>query len=329
MFKHGKMFKVMANFGFLLLFIMWTCDVLAGDINSSPWGAPTEGWDYIYDPDMDSPVNLTEDGWVHDNSSDEYPPEDQDFALEIDGQLFEPIKFIDDDEGGLALRIYDPGDPRDDPYLLTDPGSRRKFQLSRQIGEPGEEQATLAFRMRSVPFTDNFGVEIPFGYFNSADKNLIAVNLNIPSDHYWEAIAAGQELTSCGIPLIQDQPNALYFPQNGGYYEGRGDPVVVHIDENWDHTVWHEYWITYDLSGEGEHALYVDGELSSKFPPSINFDLHATRNTDNQLPEGALRVEIFMGDTTGSGTVQFDWLAYKLGIHEPQEATDVVEWALY
>lgn len=93
------------------------------------------------------------------------------------GQVWENTGLIDDEMSGLALLIYDPGDPRNmEAYgNIPDPGLR-KVTLNYDLGPVTKAVAT--FRVRSKPFVDQFGVEIPFGYSESEGYNLLGLMIN-------------------------------------------------------------------------------------------------------------------------------------------------------
>jgi hypothetical protein len=276
---------------------------VASSLKTSPWNAPPGGWDYTYDPDAGSPENLEQDGWVSNNASDQYVFQPK----TADGQTFANVAFIDDGAGGKCLRLYDPGDTRNAPYKLSDP-SGRKISISKDLG--AVQQVTVAFRIRSVGFTDNYGVQVPAGYASEYVVPIIGVRINRS-----ESAATGVPLSGAGIYIDPAAMNVLSFPNPGT--AGDTSSLPTNKDIAWNHAEWHEYWITYDISGGGEFKLYVDGKVVPKFP-AMGLEAGArTQDIEADMPAGNLAILIWLGGTSYAGTVQIDWIAAKVGKFSP------------
>ncbi len=296
------------------------------------WNEPAGGWLYIFDPDLGSDPDLEKDGWKHNNGSDSYAYQPKIPAGPNAGKIWHNPGLIDDEEGGKCLVIYDPGDPRSmEAYgNIPDPGLR-KVTINYDLGPV--TKAVAAFRVRSKAFTDEFGVAIPFGYSEQEGYNLLGLmkNENMLDLNNWEA------LTASGLFFSPDFPDSLNFPT---YSEYPGHAVPGSYEENWDHTVWHEYWITWNITpGAKSTALYVDGELQPKFsyPKDPNDEaekagafFNRVRDNENDIPVGNAMFRISFRQTGQSGNLQFDYICFKPGTDEPpKKYVEVSDWQLY
>jgi hypothetical protein len=308
------------------------------------WNPPASGWNYIYDPDLGSPENIVLDGWAHNNNSDEYSfqpvlPEGSQNA----GEVWKNVSFIsDEDFGGQALRIYDPGNPTTMPeYMTVDPGSSRKITLNFNLGTV--TKAVAAFRVRTREFVDQFGVAIPFGYPDADQYPLLGLTLNREATD-WNA---WDNLSASGLFFDPTWPDTLNFPYSDVV---SGPRIPGYSQFDWDHTVWHEYWITWNVTeGEKSTALYVDGELQPKFSyplqPGDDYyedtdefhDAQArgaffnrTREADNDIPVGNAVFRITFRNTGDAGNLEFDYIALAADTDEPPtQFTRVSDWSLF
>lgn len=305
------------------------------------WQPPVMGWDYIYDPDLGSPEDIALDGWSHDNGSDSYIFQPVIPAGPHAGTVWKNPGFIDDGMGGVALRIDDPGDTTAEPYSLSGDPRNRKITLNYDLGPV--TKAVAAFRVRSVPHKDQFGTDIPFGYPDADQYNLLGLVIN--RAHTDLTNWAG--LSNSGLFFSPAYPDSLNFPNFG---EQVDQYIPGKYDENWDNQVWHEYWITYNITpGEKATALYVDGQLQAKYsfplqpgdPDYIDSaDFHdaqaqgaffnRSREADAGIPEGNLVFRITFRNTGDAGTLDFDYIALASGTNEvPTEFVIVPDWSLY
>ena len=296
------------------------------------WNDPEGGWLYIFDPDLGSDPDMERDGWKHNNGSDSYVYQPVIPSGPNEGQVWHNPGLIDDEEGGKCLVIYDPGDPRSmDVYgSISDP-SLRKVTLNYDLG--AVTKAVAAFRVRSKAFTDEFGVEIPFGYSETEGYNLLGLMLNREMRDFSNTEA----LSASGLFFSRDFPDSLNFPT---YSEYADQPIPGSYEENWDNTAWHEYWITWNVTeGEKATALYVDGELQPKFSypqdPSDELELaggffNRVREADDDIPVGNAVFRITFRQTGETGNLQFDYICFKPGTDEPPKAyVPVSDWQLY
>ncbi|MBD3267358.1 hypothetical protein GF373_11880 [bacterium] len=298
------------------------------------WNPPEGGWLYIFDPDLGSQPDMDKDGWKHNNGSDSYVYQPVIPAGPNAGQVWENPGLIDDGEGGQCLLMYDPGDPRNmEVYGEMDDPCNRKMTLNYDMGEV--TKAVAAFRVRSQAFTDDFGVDIPFGYPDDDFYNLLGLMKNeemrdLDLDHV-------SDLTASGLFFSPDFPESLNFPT---YSESPNQPVLGSWEDPWDNTEWHEYWITWNITeGEKSTALYVDGELEAKFsyprPGADDVEMNGgffnrVREADNDVPVGNTVFRITFRQTGQSGNLQFDYICFAPGTDEPPTAyTPVNSWFLY
>ncbi|MBD3267359.1 hypothetical protein GF373_11885 [bacterium] len=301
---------------------------------ATDWNPPDGGWLYIFDPDLGSEPDMGKDGWKHDNESDSYVYQPVIPAGPNQGQVWENPGLINDGEGGQCLLMYDPGDPRNmEEYGEMDDPCNRKMTLNYDLGPV--TKAVAAFRVRSQAFTDDFGVEIPFGYPDEDYYNLLGIMKNeqmrdLDLDHV-------SELTASGLFFSPDFPNSLNFPT---YSESPNQPVMGSWEDPWDNTEWHEYWITWNVTeGEKSTSLYVDGELEAKFSyPRPNADdveeqggfFNRVRETEGDIDEGNAVFHITFRQTGQAGNLQFDYICFAPGTDEPPTAyTPVQSWFLY
>jgi hypothetical protein len=306
------------------------------------WNPPAGGWSYIYDPDLGSPEDITLDGWSHDNGSDEYVFQPTLTDGPNAGQVWKNPAFIDDEDfGGKALRIDDVGDPRSmGEYLLPDPGLR-KITLNYDLGQ--QTKGVCAFRIRSLPHTNEFGTEVPFGYPDADEYPLLGlvINRGMTDLTNWDA------LSGSGLYFSPALPESLNFPNFGTQ---PNQYIWGQYDDNWNNYEWHEYWITWNITeGEKATALYVDGQLVPKFsfplspghpdylddPEFIDAQnrgafFNRARETDAGVPEGNLVFRITFRNTGDAGTMDFDYIAMRPGTDEgPTAYVAIDEWSLY
>ncbi|HOE10725.1 MAG TPA: hypothetical protein PLQ35_04645 [bacterium] len=301
------------------------------------WQPPAGGWDYIYDPDLGSPENLEDDNWKHNNGSDMYV-----FQPTLpSGVVWKNPAFINDEDfGGKALRMYDPGDPRNAPYLLPDP-SLRKITISFDLGVA--TKAVAAFRVRSREFTDEFGVHVPFGYKNGDELPLLGLLINRDVG----SLLSFDELSYAGLYYSSDYPDVLNFLNGGGVVE---QYIPGPFLESYDNTVWHEYWLTWNVTeGQKATALYIDGALQPTFafplqPGDPNYEdsaefrdaqargafFNRCEDTEGDIPEGNAMFRFTFVNTGDAGTIEIDYLAFRAGTDEaPSVFVPVSDWELY
>ncbi len=296
------------------------------------WNDPTGGWLYIFDPDLGSDPDLERDGWKHNNNSDSYAYQPVIPAGPNAGMVWHNPGLIDDEEGGKCLVIYDPGDPRSmEAYgSIPDPGLR-KVTIDYDLGPV--TKAVAAFRVRSKAFTDEFGIDIPFGYSELEGYNLLGLmkNQDMQDLNNWEG------LTASGLFFSPDFPDSLNFPTYSDY---AGHAIPGSYEDGWDNTQWHEYWITWNIAaGEKATALYVDGELQPKFsyPQDPNDDaekagafFNRVRDNENDITVGNAMFRISFRQTGQNGNLQFDYICFKPGTDEPpKKYVAVSDWQLY
>ncbi|MBI1390875.1 MAG: hypothetical protein GC154_20790 [bacterium] len=296
------------------------------------WNPPTGGWLYLFDPDLGSSPNMELEGWSHNNGSDAYVFQPVIPAGPNQGKVWHDPGLIDDEEGGQALLIYDPGDPRSmDQYgSIPDPGNR-KITMSYDLGPV--TKAVASFRVRSKAFTDEFGVDIPFGYSENEGYNLLGLMIN----REMRDLTLIEELTASGLFFSPEFPDSLEFPTYSAY---PGHAVPGQYEEPWDHTQWHEYWIRWNVTeGEKSTSLYVDGELQAKFafPMDPNDEIeqqggffNRVREAEGGIPIGNAVFRITFRQTGGAGNLQFDYITFAPGVDEaPTAYVNVNDWALY
>ncbi len=301
-------------------------------IAQTSWLPPEGDWDYVYDPDGGSPENIVSDpGWSHENMSDRYEFQPQ----TANGEILQSPAFIADGEGGQALRIYDPGKTSLDPYDVGS-GANSLMTLNYDLGK--SLRGTAAFRIRSRPFMDEYSVQIPFGYTEPGGFNTIGLNLNLTQRFYkstpyaerptWSLPNGLWPVSGSGIALHSDFPDVLMWPNSGGVASGVEPNSPGFIDEFWDHTEWHEYWISYDLTpGNESTTLYVDGSTNPKFGPGGKELFAIADSRDMEIPEGNLVFRIALRSAGGAGNIEIDYIALKSGFAlAPETATNVQVW---
>jgi len=304
-------------------------------ITQTAWLPPEGDWDYVYDPDGGSPEDIAQDpGWSHANTHDRY-----DFQPENEeGKSLRSPAFVSDGEGGLAWRLYDPGTTAQDPYLVRS-GANSLVTLNYDLGLC--LKGTAAFRIRSRSFVDDFGGEIPFGYSDPGGFNTVGLTLNLTQSQYRNEPYAEPPVrtlphglwpvSSSGITLHSSFPDVLMWPNDGSVSSSAVPNAAGFVDEFWDHTKWHEYWIQYDFTPGGEStALYVDGDTTPKFGPVGKEFFAISDSHDQDIPEGNLVFRISLRSAAGAGGIEIDYIALKSGrALAPQTATDVKVWNLY
>lgn len=299
---------------------------------AASWNPPEGGWLYLFDPDLGSSPNMEEEGWKHNNGSDEFVFQPVIPSGPNAGEVWRNPGLIDDGEGGLALLIYDAGDTRNRAEYgnIPDPGNR-KITLNYDLGPV--TKAVASFRVRSTEFVDQFGVTIPFGYSENEGYNLLGLMINREMRDLNDIDA----LSASGLFFSPEFPDSLEFPTYSAY---PGHAVTGSFEEPWDHTQWHEYWITWNVTeGEKSTSLYVNGELEAKFsyPMNPNDDIeqrggffNRVREADGDVPIGNAVFRITFRQTGGTGNLQFDYIAFAPDTDEPPTAfTPVDSWFIY
>jgi hypothetical protein len=247
------------------------------------------------------------------------------------GKIWHNPGLIDDEEGGKCLVIYDPGDPRSmEAYgNIPDPGLR-KVTINYDLGPV--TKAVAAFRVRSKAFTDEFGVAIPFGYSEQEGYNL----LGLMKKREYAGFEQLGSTHSIGIVLLARFPRFVEFPT---YSEYPGHAVPGSYEENWDHTVWHEYWITWNITpgANPPPCMWMANCNPSSLIPRIQTTkrksgafFNRVRDNENDIPVGNAMFRISFRQTGQSGNLQFDYICFKPGTDEPpKKYVEVSDWQLY
>ncbi|MBN1420377.1 MAG: DNRLRE domain-containing protein [Planctomycetes bacterium] len=289
------------------------CAVLAwGATANAGWTDP--GWNYVYNanPGEDAcgaprcPTRL--DGtWTRLPSSCEWDGSAPGLWQLVPGGA----QIVDIGGGNYALRVIDPGDPRD--YDSTPDPSNRKIYSGHDLSLEGVDPAvnvirsgvTIAFRFR----------QLAIGEVHTYDQR--------PDGGAGGDLDPGYTLQGNGkgpIGLVSRADSALNlnFTVLNGHLLGAGTSGGVAVDVPLcDPTGWVEVWAAIQDTPDGLHlTVFMNGSLAPVYDGIVTT---LGNGTDDFQDLGAVQNYLFLGlEQTGQfGAFDFDYVAYKLGAEVP------------
>jgi len=329
----------------LLLPFMLILLCIPQEMNAQIYAAPEGGWTYIFEGDAaDSSTAAALDGtWDHENGSDAW-----DGTAPGDG-LPGGIGTYTSDDGTTFLRIQDPGDPRDQ-LGVEDPSNRKVYPVHRTAGDSQEEDSsfvddgvTLSFRIRlATEVTGPIDFQYPDGggedFWRETGDGYVIHDRGKGNVTIRQATGGAIGFT-LAYPWDEEDDNDDYLDVTGmltnklngneviddvGYQEEKtedagGAGTLNHLElDSLDH--WHDFWITIqkDESGFGTHVvnIYHDGSTDP-------VEYIVTAGTANIIHEDTSYIAIGHGATPQVGATDFDYVAYRIGVHEPTTATSI------
>ncbi|HKK63400.1 MAG TPA: T9SS type A sorting domain-containing protein [Bacteroidales bacterium] len=296
---------------------------------------PVGGWDYIYNGDVaDTTEEAALDGTYEASSS----------SFEWDGTAPQSTVGAPGGAGIITegddtfLRIQDTGDPRTLEQINPVNGrSNRKIGFIHCVANSGLDSSaailddgfTIAFRAK-IPTTgvDNlFGdEEVPYpengdGYeIDGSGYAPIVVSQWVEDVKKTIGFTLMTEFDDDTISSFGGA--GLYMNLLNGASPAKEVGMPQHLSEtttvnkiNLDVTVWHDFWIQITPGGTGTHQvkIWVDGDVSSP----ETFDVTAGRQSFRDWSY----VWMAFKNTSETGAIDIDYLAYKSGLAEPTAAS--------
>ena len=299
-------------------------NVLSGQTSSGEFAAPTGGWDYGFDGDVD-PIS---DEWDHNNGSDSWDESDFDTGAPGGVALLE--------EGAETfIRMQDTGNPRS--HGFGDPSNRKLYftkDLTTILSDgysPLVDGITLNFRARvpvpgnNLPLDDYHAdngtktdwSETGDGYaVHDGGKGSFTIRDSLSGQTIsfalsTETVGPGGDYTS-GEGLTMNKLNGTSPSANVDANDGGGEVNVLAIEPR----VWNNFWITIeeDINGTGTHK--ADVYLNGSNTPTSYFLTSGVGNDASYT-----YIAMGLGATPQSGAVDIDFFNVKEGIEIPRSST--------
>jgi hypothetical protein len=296
------------------------------------YATPEGGWNYAYtgDRSAEDPTNETYalDGrWVRKNGSNSW-----DGSIIGAGAPGGAMTIANGED--TFLRMQDTGDPRDHGFPDTDSfGSNRRVAVAMNMTPDGasptllDDGVTLVMRMR-LSTEENGPLDLVYprgggetqtwpaggkGYdlhdggkgigIRQSNGKWISFNLTTGP-------AEGSDYTQAGLAM-----NSLNGTVPSAFIDVGEGTENVHPLTNLDQ--WHEFWITIEAGGSGTHqvTVYADGD-------TIGTVYDVTAGNGSADLSGAISfLSLGLGGTTQYGAYDFDYIAWKSGVHSPIATT--------
>ena len=254
---------------------------------------PIDGWDYKFNGNLaESIADAALDGtWDHNNNSDQWDGTVPGFGNPGGISIIQ----IQDEPGNNALLMVD---------AVTSSGrnNNRRLALTHNLLAHGGIQptflksgATISFRIR-VPYSSPDLIESPNGLAPHANaKGIINLRGN-----------GGRVSFSLGI-----KGTDALFPNDGFFVSDSNDPIFHTLDP----TTWNEFWITIQESKRNNKLYELRAYKNGAIAAFISRDIGLSTGTEESFPYISLQ----LSSTTETAAVEIDYLAFKSGVHAPDD----------
>lgn len=261
--------------------------------NAENYPDPINGWDYQFTGNLaENIANAALDGtWDHNNNSDQWDGTTPDSG-NPGGITIVPIK---NEPGNTALLMVD---------AVTSSGrnNNRRLALTHNLLiQEGIQPnflklgATIAFRIK-VPHSSPYLIDSPNGLAPHANAKGI-INLRG---------SGGRISFSLGI-----KGTDAFFPDDGFFVSDSNNPIFHNLDP----TAWNEFWITIQESKNNNELYELRAYKNGSIAPFISRAIGLSRGTEESFPYISLQ----LSSTTETAAVEIDYLAFKSGVHAPDD----------